>query len=326
MAYVKHALLKAQGIAMSEEDMRGLSSTSRISRRQMVGDSIENNAVCSAVLEVDGLTGTIKGSRWSLTGSLPSAFRIKASRLFKEFGDAENFILVKLPKLDLFKFSSESTTRNFSRWMSMDTIMEHGEITVGKKNTQREARDLEAMKLMVPGLANGLSARVLLLPKQVGTMIISVQLVPMNEDLLRTTCSKFGKELSDAYVPALKPCLVGRSNMAFASYKPVEPAGKGWGMAHLPHLELFVGEEQEITWPCPKLMVWELFELHKACIYAKSASSCVETLLDENWNDSIVSLPDGANRWPNAPDVVGTTSNITGKHNVFTSHVNLFVI
>ena len=85
--------------------------------------------------------------------------------------------------------------------------------------------------------------------------------------------------------------------MAFASYKPVEPAGKGWGMAHLPHLELFVGEEQEITWPCPKLMVWELFELHKACIYAKSASSCVETLLDENWNDSMMSLPDGANRW-----------------------------
>ena len=227
MAYVKHALLKAQGKAMSEEDMRGLSSTARISRQQMVGDSTNDNAVCSAVLEVDGLTGTIKGSRWSLTGSLPSAFRIKANRLFKEFGDPENFILIKLPKLDLFKFSSQSTTRNFSHWMSIATIMEHGEITVGKKNSQREARDLEAMKLMVPGLANGLSARILLLPKQVGTMILSIQLVPMNEELLRTTCSRFGRELSDAYVPALKPCLVGRSNMSMACYKPIEPVGKG---------------------------------------------------------------------------------------------------
>lgn len=311
MAYVKHALLKAQGKAMSEEDMRGLSSTSRISRQQMVGDSTNDNAVCSAVLEVDGLTGTIKGSRWSLTGSLPSAFRIKANRLFKEFGDPENFILIKLPKLDLFKFSSQSTTRNFSHWMSIATIMEHGEITVGKKNSQREARDLEAMKLMVPGLANGLSARILLLPKQVGTMILSIQLVPMNEELLRTTCSRFGRELSDAYVPALKPCLVGRSNMSMACYKPIEPVGKGWGMAHLPHLEMFVGEDQEIIWPCPKQMVWELFELHKVCIYAKSVSGCVETLLEENWTDTIVSLPDGANRWPNAPEIMVTNSSIT---------------
>ena len=46
MAYVKHALLKAQGKAMS-----------RISRQQMVGDSTNDNAVCSAVLEVNGLTG-----------------------------------------------------------------------------------------------------------------------------------------------------------------------------------------------------------------------------------------------------------------------------
>jgi len=311
MAYVKHALLKAQGKAMSEEDMRGLSSTSRISRQQMVGDSTNDNAVCSAVLEVDGLTGTIKGSRWSLTGSLPSAFRIKANRLFKEFGDPENFILIKLPKLDLFKFSSQSTTRNFSHWMSIATIMEHGEITVGKKNSQREARDLEAMKLMVPGLANGLSARILLLPKQVGTMILSIQLVPMNEELLRTTCSRFGRELSDAYVPALKPCLVGRSNMSMACYKPIEPVGKGWGMAHLPHLEMFVGEDQEIIWPCPKQMVWELFELHKVCIYAKSVSGCVETLLEENWTDTIVSLPDGANRWPNAPEIMVTNSSTT---------------
>ena len=296
---------------MSEEDMRGLSSNSRISRQQMMGDSTNDNAVCSAVLEVDGLTGTIKGSRWSLTGSLPSAFRIKANRLFKEFGDPENFILIKLPKLDLFKFSSQSTTRNFSHWMSIATIMEHGEITVGKKNSQREARDLEAMKLMVPGLANGLSARILLLPKQVGTMILSIQLVPMNEELLRTTCSRFGRELSDAYVPALKPCLVGRSNMSMACYKPIEPVGKGWGMAHLPHLEMFVGEDQEIIWPCPKQMVWELFELHKVCIYAKSVSGCVETLLEENWTDTIVSLPDGANRWPNAPEIMVTNSSTT---------------
>ena len=82
-------------------------------------------------------------------------------------------------------------------------------------------------------------------------------------------------------------------------------------MAHLPHLEMFVGEDQEIIWPCPKQMVWELFELHKVCIYAKSVSGCVETLLEENWTDTIVSLPDGANRWPNAPEIMVTNSTLT---------------
>ena len=78
--------------------------------------------------------------------------------------------------MDLFKFSSQSTTRNFSHWMDIATIMEHGEVTVGKKNSQREAQDLEAMQVMVPGLVNGLSARVLLVPKQVGVMILAIQL------------------------------------------------------------------------------------------------------------------------------------------------------
>ena len=29
-------------------------------------------------------------------------------------------------------------------------------------------------------------------------------------------------------------------------------------MAHLPHIEMFIGEDQEIIWPCPKQLVWEL--------------------------------------------------------------------
>ena len=37
----------------------------------------------------------------------------------------------------------------------------------------------------------------------------------------------------------------------------------------------------------------------------------LETLLEENWTDTIVSLPDGANRWPNAPEIMVTNSSIT---------------
>ena len=306
MAYINSPLFLEKGKALSSHDINRLISKRTVSRRDVIQDSGNTTPMCTAVIECDPGSGHVSGSRWFVSGMLPTEIKIKSSRLYKESGATDAYLKLKLPLLDNFTFSGSSTSRNLSNWLSSDYIMEHGSLMACSKSTAREARDREAMEAVIPGFSNGLSIRLMLLPKQVGNIILSVLVTPMDEDRLRSACAKFGREMGAPCVPALKPCLSGRHNSVMIAYRQVEPSGKSWGIAHVPHIELFSGEDMEPTLPTSKEIVQELFSLHQSCAYAKAFGGCIEQALEDAWADAPVPYPEGALKWPNAPQEISS--------------------
>ena len=86
MAYINSPLFLEKGKALSSYDINWLISKRTVSRRDVIQDSGNTTPMCTAVIECDPGSGHVSGSRWFVSGMLPTEIKIKSSRLYKEPG------------------------------------------------------------------------------------------------------------------------------------------------------------------------------------------------------------------------------------------------
>ena len=85
MAYINSPLFLEKGKALSSYDINRLISKRTVSRRDAMQDSGNTTPMCTAVIECDPGSGHVSGSRWFVSGMLPTEIKIKDIRWMKIF-------------------------------------------------------------------------------------------------------------------------------------------------------------------------------------------------------------------------------------------------
>ena len=214
-------------------------------------EDVANSSVTStspisalAVITVEPITGRVMGSRWSICGEM-NQFKFRANRVLPDIDDDSVSFYVKLPKLLMFEFRAHGQCRNYSQWLSWDKIFTHGLIAYKSKNGKINSTDKEAIIANCPSAANGLLFRLVVCPKNLGNIVLAVNIIPGTLDQLHQRCRDQGFETTYVHHPVYKPTLKNNVNSMIIPYSKIEKPIQKFCVGHIPAIEILTAEEDE---------------------------------------------------------------------------------
>ena len=226
--------------------------------------SVTNMPPISAlsVITVEPITGRVLGSRWNISGDM-NTFKFRANRVLPGVEDDSVSFYIKLPKLLMFEFRATGQYRNFSQWLSWEKIFIHGNISLKNKKGDINSTDKEAIIANCPAAANGLLFRLVVCPKNLGNIVLAVNIIPGTLDQLHQRCRDQGFETTYVHHPVYKPTLKNNVNSMIIPYSKLEKPIQKFCLGHIPTIEILTAEEDERTLPTSSALREELFSLHR---------------------------------------------------------------
>ena len=216
-----------------------------------------------AVITVEPVTARVIGSRWCVSGTLGNALKFRAAKIFSGVEDSSVSFQVKLPSLMMFKFPSTGQHRNFSQWLSWETVFNHGSIHLRNKKGDIHAKDKEAILAHCPSASSGMLFRLVVIPKSVGNMVLTVNVVPGSIEDLHKRCRDQGLETTFIHHPVYKPCLSSNNNSMVVPYARVEKPTQKFCLVHIPVIEILTEDDDSRSLPQSSALRQELFTLHR---------------------------------------------------------------
>ena len=215
-----------------------------------------------AVITVEPSTGRVMGSRWSIGGEM-SQFKFRANRVLPDIEDDSVSFYVKLPKLQLFEFRANGQCRNYSQWLDWNKVFTHGSIAYKSKNGKINSTDREAIIANCPSAANGLLFRLVVCPKNLGNIVLAVNIIPGTLDQLHQRCRDQGFETTYVHHPVYKPTMRNNVNSMTIPYAKIEKPIQKFCFGHIPVIEIITGEDEERALPSSSALREELYSLHR---------------------------------------------------------------
>ena len=216
-----------------------------------------------AVITVEPITARVLGSRWCVSGTLGSVLKFRAAKIFSDVEDKSVSFHVSLPSLLMFKFPSTGQNRNFSQWLPWETVFTHGSIHLKNKKGDVHAKDREAILAHCPSASSGMLFRLVVIPKSVGNMVITVNVVPGTVENLHSRCRDQGQETTFVHHPVYKPCITSNNNSLVVPYIRVEKPTQKFCLVHLPVIEILTDDDNSRSLPQSSALRQELFSLHR---------------------------------------------------------------
>ena len=216
-----------------------------------------------AVITVEPVTARVVGSRWCVSGTLGSVLKFRAAKIFSNVEDNSVSFQVNLPNLLMFKFPSTGQNRNFSQWLSWDQVFNHGSIRLRNKKGDVDAKDREAILAHCPSASAGMLFRLVVIPKSVGNMVLTVNVVPGTVENLHKRCRDQGLETTFVHHHVYKPCLTSYNNSLVVPYSKVEKPSQKFSLVHLPVIEILTEDDDSRSLPQSSALHQELFSLHR---------------------------------------------------------------
>ena len=201
-----------------------------------------------------GKEGEMEGSKWTVRGNLNEVVKFRGSSLWGE--DSMNYdVMIEVRDLSVFSFDHKNAGTepcNMSRWLDRKELAKVCEMSI-KKDGEDESKE-ELIMAALEGLGTqGMCARLVVMPKSVGTATLYLDIVPVKLEDLMEMCTKKKISLKNPFIPTFGG-MIGRQNKAGRETRTSgttiqlvgEDKGLGWGMT--PTLVIVTPEPDPIVY------------------------------------------------------------------------------
>jgi hypothetical protein len=125
-------------------------------------------------------------------------------------------VMINVGDLSVFNFDhKEAGTEacNMSRWMDRKDLVKECGMSV-KKDGEDESKDELVMSTMEGLGTKGMCARLVVMPKSVGTAILYLDIAPVNLEELVQMCTKKKVSLKNPFIPTFSG-MIGRQDTGY---------------------------------------------------------------------------------------------------------------
>ena len=205
----------------------GVQVDDALSRKGWEGEE----AVLSAVITSDPVSGNIKGSRYETRGALADVVQFKAKDLWSIAKQGVE-VSLKFGDLSILKWTTEGDVRNLSAWVQEKEV----EVTFSKDG--QEIPSADKAKYGVGDFV----IRFLALPASVDQSLLYAGVLPYSKEVLEDKLKACGRSLEATTVPTV-PLKLYKSNGKWTNGHPIklfpnESPGDKFGLGVLPLLEI----------------------------------------------------------------------------------------
>ena len=109
----------------------------------------------------------------------------------------------------------------------------------------------------------GLLFRLVICPKNLGNIVLAVNIIPGTLDQLHQRCRDQGFETTYVHHPVYKPTLKNNVNSMIIPYSKLEKSVQKFCLSHIPIIEILTAEEDERALPSSSALREELYSLHR---------------------------------------------------------------
>ena len=136
-------------------------------------------------------------------------------------------------------------------------------ISLKSKNGKIHSTDQEAIVANCPQASSGLLFRLVCCPKNLGNIVLAVNVIPGTLDILHQRCRDQGLETTYVHHPVYKPTLRNSKNSMTIPYSRIEQPTQKFCFGHIPILEAITGQDEEVALPTSSALREELYSLHR---------------------------------------------------------------